>query len=238
MEGDCKVTLFAAVDSESKNSTRPGAKHGSKLTVALLGFTLFLAIAAAALLIFNLHTKKPGRDEESFDIHHTLRQLSNVRAAIHLTGQYNSQMANSVEWSNQVDPSHSEGGLELKNNEIVIPQAGLYFVYSQVSFRVSCRIDENDDTSATSMVHLTHRVRRWSSSFGNDEYRTILHSVRTACQKTAGGDADEEGGWYSAVYMGAVFNLNKGDRLKTVTEKMLPNLEEEAGKTFFGVFAM
>ncbi|XP_061520690.1 tumor necrosis factor a (TNF superfamily, member 2) [Phycodurus eques] len=238
MEGDCKVTLFAAVDSESKNSTRPGAKHGSALTVALLGFTLFLAIAGAALLILNLHTKKPGRDEESFDIHHTLRQLSNVRAAIHLTGQYNSQMANSVEWSNQVDPSHSEGGLELKNNEIVIPQAGLYFVYSQVSFRVSCRIDENDDTSATSMVHLTHRVRRWSSSFGNDEYRTILHSVRTACQKTAGGDADEEGGWYSAVYMGAVFNLNKGDRLKTVTEKMLPNLEEEAGKTFFGVFAM
>ncbi|XP_061681403.1 tumor necrosis factor a (TNF superfamily, member 2) [Syngnathoides biaculeatus] len=238
MEGDCEVTVVAAVDSESKNSARCGAKHGSNLIVVLLGITLCLAIAAAVLLVFNVHTKMPGQDEDTFDIHHTLRQLSNVRAAIHLTGQYNSQMANSVKWTNKVDPSHSEGGLELKNNEIVIPQDGLYFVYSQVSFRVSCHMDENDDTSAMSMVHLTHRVRRWSSSFGNDEYCTILHSVRTACQKTAGGDADEEGGWYSAVYMGAVFNLNKGDRLKTVTEKMLPNLEEEAGKTFFGVFAL
>ncbi|XP_077404894.1 tumor necrosis factor a (TNF superfamily, member 2) [Vanacampus margaritifer] len=238
MEGDCKVTLFAAVDTESKNSSRTAAKHGSKLTMALLGFTLFLAIAAAAFLVFTVHTEKPGRNEDRFDIHHTLRQISNVRAAIHLTGQYNSNITNSVQWINQVDPSHSQGGLELKNNEIVIPKDGLYFVYSQVSFRVSCRSDDNDDTSTTLMVHLTHRVRRWSSSFGNDEYRTILHSVRTACQKKASGDADEEGGWYSAVYMGAVFNLYKGDKLKTVTEKMLPNLEDEAGKTFFGVFAL
>lgn len=159
------------------------------------------------------------------------------------TGRYNSEIANSVQWINEVDPSHSQGGLELKDNEIVIPQDGLYFVYSQVSFRVSCRggDDNGDASAATSMVHLTHRVRRWSNSFGDNGYRTILHSVRTACQKTAGGgggDADEEGGWYSAVYMGAVFNLNRGDRLKTVTEKMLPNLEEEAGKTFFGVFAL
>ncbi|XP_077364001.1 tumor necrosis factor a (TNF superfamily, member 2) [Festucalex cinctus] len=238
MEGDCKVTLFAAADTESKTS-RTAAKHGSKLTMVLLGCTLFLAIAAAAFLVFNVHTKKPGRNDDSFDIHHTLRQISNVRAAIHLTGQYNSNIANSVQWINQVDPSHSQGGLELKNNEIVVPKDGLYFVYSQVSFRVSCRSDDSDDdASATSTVHLTHRVRRWSSSFGNDEYRTILHSVRTACQKTASGDADQDGGWYSAVYMGAVFNLNKGDKLKTVTEKMLPNLEEEAGKTFFGVFAL
>ncbi|XP_019745864.1 tumor necrosis factor a (TNF superfamily, member 2) [Hippocampus comes] len=238
MEGDCQVSLFDAVDAESSKSARTGMKHGSKITAALLGFTLLLAIGAAAFLVFNGHAKKSRGDEDSFDIHHTLRQISNVRAAIHLTGRYNSEIANSVQWTNEVAPSHSQGSLELKNNEIVIPQDGLYFVYSQVSFRVSCHGNDNDDASTTSMIHLTHRVRRWSNSFGDDKYRTILHSVRTACQKTASGDAEEEGGWYSAVYMGAVFNLNKGDRLKTVTEKMLPNLEEEAGKTFFGVFAL
>ncbi|XP_057684029.1 tumor necrosis factor a (TNF superfamily, member 2) [Corythoichthys intestinalis] len=233
MEQDCKVTVMAFADAESNK--KPGAKCGSRLTTALLGLTLFLACAAAVVFFSSLYSKNPGQDEVGFDIHHTLRHISNVRAAIHLTGQYNSQIANSVEWINQVDPSHSQGGLELKDNEIVIPQSGLYFVYSQVSFRVSCRKDDNDDASATSLIHLTHRVRRWSNSFGNDEYRTILHSVRTACQKT---DTEEEGNWYSAVYMGAVFNLNKGDKLKTVTEKMLPNLEEETGKTFFGVFAL
>ncbi|KAM9776558.1 tumor necrosis factor a (TNF superfamily, member 2) [Syngnathus typhle] len=245
MEGDCQVTLFAAVDAESKKLSRQAAKGGAKLTMAVWALALFLAAAAAAaFLIFNMHTKKPGRDDGSFDIHHTLRQLSQradaVRAAVHLTGQYNPNFANSVQWMNQVDPSHSQGGLELQDNQIIIPEAGLYFVYSQVSFRVSCGLDDDDAAAAagpaTSMVHLTHRVRRWSSSFGNDEYRTILHSVRTACQKTA--DGEQEGGWYSAVYVGAVFNLNRGDRLKTVTEKMLPNLEEEAGKTFFGVFAL
>ncbi|XP_077446668.1 tumor necrosis factor a (TNF superfamily, member 2) [Stigmatopora argus] len=238
MEQDCKVTVIASMDEESRKPARPGAENGSKITIALLGLTIFLGITAAAVFFFKSNIKNPGRNEGDFDIHHTLRQISNVRAAIHLTGQYNSEIVNSVEWINQVDPSHSQGGLELKNNEIVIPQGGLYFVYSQVSFRVSCRMDENDDASATSMIHLTHRVGRWSSSFGNDKYRTILHSVRTACRKTASGNAEEEGKWYSAVYMGAVFNLNKGDRLKTVTEKMLPNLEEEAGKTFFGVFAL
>ncbi|XP_051927255.1 tumor necrosis factor a (TNF superfamily, member 2) [Hippocampus zosterae] len=238
MEGDCQVSLFDAMDAESSKPARTGMKHGLKIMAALLGFTLLLAIAAAAFLVLNGHAKKPRGDEASFDIHHTLRQISNVRAAIHLTGKYNSEIANSVQWTNKVVPSHSQGGLQLENNEIVIPQDGLYFVYSQVSFRVSCHGNDNDDASATSMIHLTHRVRRWSNSFGDDKYRTILHSVRTACQKMASGDADEEGGWYSAVYTGAVFNLNTGDRLKTVTEKMLPNLEEEAGKTFFGVFAL
>ncbi|XP_049606452.1 tumor necrosis factor a (TNF superfamily, member 2) [Syngnathus scovelli] len=246
----CNLTVNKPVDTESKKLTRKAAKRGAKLTMAIWAFTLFLAAAAAAaaaatFLIFNMHTKKPaGRDDGSFDIHHTLRQLSQradaIRAAIHLTGQYNPDFANSVQWMNQVDPSHSQGGLELKDNQIIIPEAGLYFVYSQVSFRVSCRMDDADADAgpATSMVHLTHRVRRWSSSFGDDEYRTILHSVRTACQKTADGDGEQVGGWYSAVYVGAVFNLNRGDRLKTVTEKMLPNLEEEAGKTFFGAFAL
>lgn len=149
-------------------------------------------------------------------------------------------MKTSVEWKNQVDQSHSQGGLELNNNEIVIPKNGLYFVYSQASFRVSC---SSNDTTSKHMVHMSHTVKRWSRSYGNNDakrsYQTILHSVRTACQKTVSSDPDEDRSWYSAVYMGAVFNLNKGDRLKTVTEeKILPKLEDEPGKTFFGVFAL
>ncbi|XP_072226961.1 tumor necrosis factor a (TNF superfamily, member 2) [Leuresthes tenuis] len=246
MEGECKIVLDTSVSTESGEHTTVSVKehHSSRLPTALLVFTLCLAAAAAAVLLFNTHAKVgPQRtDEHSFDLHHAMRQISNVRAAIHLEGEHNPSISNSVEWRSQVDQSHSQGGLELNNNEIVIPRNGLYFVYSQASFRVSCSSYDADDTISKPMVHLSHTVKRWSSSYGNDDeksYQTILHSVRTACQKTASGNIDANGSWFSAVYMGAVFDLRKGDRLRTVMEeKMLEQLEDDPGKTFFGVFSL
>ncbi|XP_033493581.1 tumor necrosis factor-like [Epinephelus lanceolatus] len=240
MEGECKVMLDAAVDADARKQTTP-VRPGSKLTTALLVFTLCLASAAAAVLVYNRQTKGPGQDEENFDLRHTLRQISNVRAAIHLEGEYNPERTTSVEWRSQVDQSHSQGGLRLEDNEIVIPQHGLYFVYSQASFRVNC--SESDDIISQPLVHLSHTVKRWSKSYGNDDgqksYQTILHSIRTVCQKTADSNPAEDGHWFSTVYMGAVFNLRKGDRLKTeMPMRMLQSLEDEPGKTFFGVFAL
>ncbi|XP_022599820.1 tumor necrosis factor-like [Seriola dumerili] len=244
MEDECKVQLDATVSTEARKHTTQGVRPSSKLTTALLAFTLCLAFAAAAVLFFNTHTKeRTGQDEDTTDLHHTLRQISNGRPAIHLEGKHNESLSTSVEWKNNVDQSHATGGLKLENNEIVIPRTGLYFVYSQASFRVSCTSSDADDATSKPMVHLSHTVKRWSSSYGGDNtensYQTILHSVRTACQKTASSAGDEEGNWYTAVYMGAVFNLRKGDRLKTVMEeRMLLKLEDEPGKTFFGVFAL
>ncbi|KAK2921451.1 tumor necrosis factor a (TNF superfamily, member 2) [Channa argus] len=247
MERECKVMLDdAIVITEARTQTNQSFKPSSKLTTALLLFTLCLAAAAAAVLVLNRPAKNPGQDEENFDLHHTLRQISNVRAAIHLKGEYNPDRNDSVEWKNHVDQSHSQGDLRLEKNEIVIPHNGLYFVYSQASFRVSCSSnagDDGDNTTPGPMVHLSHTVQRWSRAFGNDDdkdsYQTILHSVRTACQKTQANVSDEQGRWYSAIYMGAVFNLKKNDKLKTIMdERMLRDLEDDPGKTFFGVFAL
>ncbi|KAG7499973.1 tumor necrosis factor-like [Solea senegalensis] len=231
MADECKVQLEGTLDAEARKQ----ASHSSKLTTVVLLFALCLAAAAAAfVLVFHMHHQSSGHDKDTSGFHHTLRQISNVRAAIHLEGVYNPERKTAVEWRNEVDQSHSQGGLRLNNNEIVIPQSGLYFVYSQVSFEVNCTSGDAD-TDPNALVHLSHTVQRWSLSSG-DDYRTILHSARTACQKTAGRD---EGSWYTAVYMGAVFNLMKGDRLQTVMEeRMLPDLAEESGKNFFGVFAL
>ncbi|KAM4539601.1 tumor necrosis factor a (TNF superfamily, member 2) [Odontesthes bonariensis] len=245
MDGECKVAVEASVSAEAgEHAAVSGREHrSSRLTAALLVLTLCLAAAAAAVLLSNTHAKwSPGADEDLSNIHLAMRQISNVRAAIHLEGEHNPNRMNSVEWRTQVDQSHSQGGLELNNNEIVIPGNGLYFVYSQASFRVSCSSHDAADTTSEPMVHLSHTVKRWSSSYGSDDhrsYQTILHSVRTACQRTAGGNTDANGSWFSAVYMGAVFNLRKGDRLRTVMEeKMLEQLEDDPGKTFFGVFSL
>lgn len=145
-----------------------------------------------------------------------------------------------MEWTDSVGQVFSQGGLKLNNNEIVIPQMGLYFVYSQASFHVSCKANPKHPNK--DMVHLSNTVTRWSPSYGTEDnkvYQTLLNSVRTVCKKSSNSEAASEGKWYNAVYVGAVFSLERGDRLRTVTEnRLLPHLESGAGKNFFGVFAL
>lgn len=57
MEGECKVLLSATVNTEAREQTTQSGKRSSKLTVALLAFTLCLAAAAAATAVFNRHAK-------------------------------------------------------------------------------------------------------------------------------------------------------------------------------------
>ncbi|KAG8004967.1 Tumor necrosis factor, partial [Nibea albiflora] len=210
MEGECKVQLDSTVDTEAGKQTTQ--KCSSKLTTALLTLTLCLAaaLAAAAIIGSTRQAKVERQEEDNSDIHRTLRQISNTRAAIHLRGEYNPERTTSVQWINEVDQSYAQGGLKLVNNEIVIPRDGLYFIYSQASFSVSC--SSNDDDSDP-MVHLSHTVKRSSDTYGTkNTYETILHSVRTACQKTESNNPDEDGKWFSTIYMGAVFSLNRGDK--------------------------
>ncbi|KAF7643071.1 hypothetical protein LDENG_00245540, partial [Lucifuga dentata] len=224
-----------AQDRKQTQHIKTSSRHSSKLSAVLLAVTLFLTAGAAALFFFSRHEKENPAERDR-DLRHTLRQISgSIRAAIHLEGEYNVGL-NRLEWKQQVDQYHAQGGLQLHSNQILIPANGLYFVYSQASFRISCHAD---DDFTSSVVHLSHTVQRWSSLYGNDDtnksYRTILHSVRTACQRTDGDDPEEEGSWFSTIYTGGVFNLRKGDHLKTVMEeKLLPDLDEEPGKTFFG----
>ncbi|KAK1880219.1 Tumor necrosis factor [Dissostichus eleginoides] len=239
MEGECKVMLEATVEPGSRSQL---VKPWSKLTTALMVFTLCLASTAAAVLLFNMQSKGPGQDENTFDLRHTLRQLAVEKAAIHLVGHHNPSRKNAIEWKDDGDQTHSQGGLKLKRNEIVIPRPGLYFVYSQASFHVNCLSSDAEEGLPQPLVHLSHIVQRCSDTFGKDDedsYQTILHSLRTACQMKQSSDPDEEGLWYSTVNVGAVFNLSRGDRLRTLTEeKTLPGLEDGNGDTFFGVFQL
>ncbi|XP_062342974.1 tumor necrosis factor a (TNF superfamily, member 2) [Osmerus eperlanus] len=192
------------------------------------GALLAMALCVSAALFFTWHHKKEVHID---DLRLTLRQISGVKNAIHLEGYYDSSYSNTtVQWSDDVNQGFSQGNLKLVNNEIVIPSTGLYFVYSQVSFKVHCQ--------AGNMVHLSHSINKLSDSYGNrdddDEKRNLLllHSTRTVC----GGS---QGNSVTAVYMGAVFHMNDGDRLKTDTEsRHLPHLQEKSGKNFFGVFAL
>lgn len=140
-----------------------------------------------------------------------------------------------LEWRNGQGQAFAQGGFQLDNNSIVIPKTGLYFVYSQASFRVSCG-EGDKDAPGKSLMPLSHRVWRHSDSIGGET--SLLSAVRSACQNSAlEGGYGEGQGWYNAIYLGAVFQLKMGDKLWTETNQ-LSELETEEGKTFFGVFAL
>ncbi|KAM6910428.1 tumor necrosis factor b (TNF superfamily, member 2) [Xenentodon cancila] len=168
------------------------------------------------------------------DPHYMLKQFSgNAKAAIHLVGTYEEDESSDLEWSDNTGQAFTYGNFKLVENQIVIPHSGLYFVYSQASFRVSCA----DEAGAREPpAHPSHRIWRFSDSIGSEV--SLMSAVRSVCQH--GVQDDDVGGgigWYNTIYLGAVFQLNKGDKLWTATNP-LSELETDEGKTFFGVFAL
>ncbi|XP_041740981.2 tumor necrosis factor-like [Coregonus clupeaformis] len=247
MEGDCSrvsVDMESGPVYPSTTVTLVREKSTNAHRWRLSGALLAMALCVSAALFVTWHPKKQDHIEESDELQHMLRQLSgNRKAAIHLEGEYNAngEYKSSVEWTDEVGQGFSQGGLKLNNNEIVIPQTGLYFIYSQASFHVRCQADPKHP-NGQEMVHLSNTVKRWSPSYGsedNKEYLPLLNSVRTVCKRSPNSEATSEGKWYNAVYVGAVFSLERGDRLQADTENwLLPHLESGDGKNFFGVFAL
>ncbi|XP_059921733.1 tumor necrosis factor b (TNF superfamily, member 2) isoform X2 [Gadus macrocephalus] len=157
----------------------------------------------------------------------SLKRLgSRSKPAVHLEGK---PTGGQVEWLRDQGQAFLQGGFRVKENQILIPRSGLYFVYSQASFRIACE----DDGEQARVTPLSHRVWRHSDSVGGPS--TLMSAVRSACQRpTIRGE-----GWYNTIYLGAAFQLHKGDRLWTETNQP-EQLEYEGGKTltFFGVFSL
>ncbi|XP_061632569.1 tumor necrosis factor b (TNF superfamily, member 2) [Phyllopteryx taeniolatus] len=179
---------------------------------------------------------------ETSDPHNTLKKISSkAKAAIHLEGIHDEgkSVNEKLQWRNGQGQAFAQGGLTLQNNQIVVPHTGLYFVYSQASFRVSCRDSTTEEglESEKHLAPLSHRVWRYSDSVGRKA--SLMSAVRSACQASSSAEDEQRSkqGWYNALYLGAVFQLNKDDQLWTETNQ-LSELETDGGKTFFGVFAL
>nr|AEM59514.1 tumor necrosis factor alpha [Etroplus suratensis] len=212
----------------------------------MFGVLFIVALCFGGVLLFACYWNKrpemtqPGQTEASkeksaadkTDPHSTLRRISSkAKAAIHLEGSYDDELSSNLEWKNGQGQAFAQGGFKLENNKIIIPHTGLFFIYSQASFRVSCGGNDEEGTGG-GLTALSHRIWRFSDSIGSDS--SLMSAVRSACQSTV---EEDEQGWYNAIYLGAVFQLNKGDTLWTETNQQA-QLETDEGKTFFGVFAL
>ncbi|KAK2864691.1 hypothetical protein Q7C36_003845 [Tachysurus vachellii] len=195
------------------------------------GVLLAVALCAAAAVCFTL-LKTQNKPDEAQEIKHSLRQISeSAKAAIHLSGQYNLSVEDSVAWSNNADQSFMSG-LKLEDNKIKILRNGLYFVYSQASYHLNCLADNEDNEGH--VVHMSHTVSRWSDSYST--WKPLLSATRSACRQTHKG---YQSNWFGAIYLGAVFELHAGDQLRTnMDKKLLSRVETAHGKTFFGAFSL
>jgi len=128
------------------------------------------------------------------------------------------------------DQAFSSGGLKLVNREIIIPDDGIYFVYTQVSFHISCSTDKTQGDDA---VYISHVVNRFSDSYGSS--KSLFSAIRSVCEHTP----DTQDLTYNTIYLGAAFQLRARDRLSTeTTPNLLHRVDNDNGKTFFGVFAL
>lgn len=199
------------------------------------GVLLTVALCAAAAVCFTLN-KSQNNQEGGNELRLTLRDhlsKENVtsKVAIHLAGAYDPDVCNnSLDWKQNQDEAFVSGGFKLVNREIIIPNDGIYYVYSQVSFHISCKNDMPEDHN---VVHMSHAVWRYSESYGS--YKPHFRAIRSICVHVS----DTEDLLYDTIYLGGAVILQAGDKLRTkTTTELLPHVENENGKTTFGVFAL
>lgn len=120
--------------------------------------------------------------------------------------------------------SKSELDLFFKHNisydrntaEYVINQPGYYYIYSQITMN----IEEDDQIGRDSICHYIYRTR-------NGIPDKLLQNSRTRCKFQ--GDESK-----STSYIGAVFNLNKDDRLMVKVSH--PNVVDKAeSSSYYGL---
>ncbi|NWW95442.1 TNF10 factor, partial [Rhynochetos jubatus] len=164
------------------------------------------------------------------------------RIAAHLTGNNNK---NSL--SPRIDSSTRRGNghkinnwessrkghsflynVELRNGELVIPQTGFYYIYSQTYFRF--RENENEDSDLLAQIRNPKQLVQYVYKLTNyPEPILLMKSARTSCWSKKA-----EYGLYS-IYQGGVFQLKREDRIfVSVSNSDIVDMDKEA--SFFGAF--
>ncbi|KAM9274738.1 tumor necrosis factor ligand superfamily member 10 [Cariama cristata] len=165
------------------------------------------------------------------------------RIAAHLTG--NSNRKSSL--SPRIDSSPRRGigqkinnwessrkghsflyNVELRNGELVIPQTGFYYIYSQTYFRF--RENENEDSDLLAQIRNPKQLVQYVYKLTNyPEPILLMKSARTSCWSKKA-----EYGLYS-IYQGGVFQLKREDRIfVSVSNGDIVDMDKEA--SFFGAF--
>ncbi|XP_006875670.1 PREDICTED: tumor necrosis factor [Chrysochloris asiatica] len=195
----------------------------------------FLLVAGATTLFCLLHFGVIGPQREEFPdglhpispLAQTLRSSSRTPSDKPVAHVVANPQDTGLQWLSRRANALLNNGVELKDNQLVIPSDGLYLIYSQVLFK-------GQDCPATHVL-LTHTISRFAVSYQTKV--NLLSAIKSPCQRETPEGADSMP-WYEPIYLGGVFQLGKGDRLSA--EVNLPNYLDfaESGQVYFGIIAL
>nr|XP_056705656.1 tumor necrosis factor ligand superfamily member 10 [Euleptes europaea] len=121
--------------------------------------------------------------------------------------------------------------VDLRNGELIIPQTGFYYIYSQTYFRFrepdGVLPDAEPDSDS---LRNPKQMVQYISKFTNyPDPILLMKSARTSCWSKKAGY-----GLYS-IYQGGVFQLKQNDRIfVSINNEELVDMDNEA--SFFGAF--
>nr|KAF6268308.1 tumor necrosis factor [Pipistrellus kuhlii] len=196
---------------------KAGGPQGSRRCLCLSLFS-FLLVAGATAVFCLLHLGVIGpQREEQFPM--SVLPLAQTLA--------NQQIVGQLQWQSKVVNALLANGVNLTDNQLVVPVDGLYLIYSQVLFK--------GRGCPHAPLLLTHTVSRFAASY--EDKINLLYAIKSPCQRETPEGA-EAMPWYEPVYLGGVFQLNKGDRLSA--EINLPDYLDfsESGQVYFGIVAL
>ncbi|KAI8515244.1 hypothetical protein Bbelb_078350 [Branchiostoma belcheri] len=155
--------------------------------------------------------------------------LSPVKPLVHLTGSTTLRYTRAegtgitkvTDWETRQGLATLANGMMYNNGDLIIPQDGFYYVYSQVYYRFLMQ-----DQSTDRPYQMIHYVLKQTSY---PEPQEILKSVRTSCWSRKA-----EFGLHTS-FQGGLFRLQRGDRIWVACSNLhLVSLDETA--SFFGAF--
>uniref|UniRef100_A0A2K6KII1 Tumor necrosis factor n=2 Tax=Rhinopithecus TaxID=542827 RepID=A0A2K6KII1_RHIBE len=194
----------------------------------------FLLVAGATTLFCLLHFGVIGPQREEFKGLSFFFSLSSSgsssrtpsdKPVAHVVA--NPQAEGQLQWLNRRANALLANGVELTDNQLVVPSEGLYLIYSQVLFK--------GQGCPSNHVLLTHTISRIAVSYQTKV--NLLSAIKSPCQRETPEGAEAKP-WYEPIYLGGVFQLEKGDRLSA--EINLPDYLDfaESGQVYFGIIAL
>ncbi|XP_066223427.1 tumor necrosis factor ligand superfamily member 15 [Saccopteryx leptura] len=135
-----------------------------------------------------------------------------------------------LDWEHELGLAFTKNRMNYTNKFLVIPEAGDYFVYSQITFRgpiSKCgEVSQGNRLSKPDAIIVV--ITKVTDSY--PEPTQLLMGTKTVCEIGSN--------WFQPIYLGAMFFLQEGDKLTVnVSDISLVDYTKE-DKTFFGAFLL
>ncbi|XP_035696248.1 tumor necrosis factor ligand superfamily member 10-like [Branchiostoma floridae] len=130
-------------------------------------------------------------------------------------------------WETEHGLATLANGMEYNRGNLVIPADGLYYVYSQLSYRFRNDLPEDSgkEERVFQIIHYTYRRNSYP------EPKQIMKTAKSTCWSKR-----VEFGLYTS-FQGGVFQLQKGDKI-WVSVSNAPLICFDETSSFFGAFML